>query len=682
MEIHVGGRGAAAAIALVVGLGGGAACVGATGSADCPSVAASASGSASTPPAALGPAPNGGADAASEDLSPPDVVTEMPRGEPPPSADEAATLWSEAVTLAREAKPRTLKCHRVVSATTRYAFMVAGVAPEAVRQDMAAYLRIARCAEQLGSYGFMGELGRAMTRAAPDAGHPELVARAWLGKRRPELALRSLALSKKKAPDDPNLALTIAKVHCTMAHWAECRAAAEAVTTLAERVPDAEERRRMVAGAHKYWARALTHEGALAEAEQHLASAEQLRGKWSDIEDIRDEITMARRFATIVDVDADDEVLLGIYHLVGRIEPEAPMLRVTLQSVADADARYRVEVDIAGVIQPTVETFTLKPRGARYVDFNPVLRPDFALDAIRGPVPTTLTVKVSKLDPAGAELVLERSVKSSLGPRDYLPMGTFEDELGRFFTRDSRYVAAWVTPNDKSVEAFLGEAKRKLKKGQAFDGTQSATVPQVKALFEALRARGVSYVMDPEVLTRDAKSQRTRLPAEVLASTNAQCLEGSILYATLLEAIGIQPSIVYVPGHAFLAWKPAKGDRTQDKAFYLETTMTGGQASFERAMESARARFDQEEKKKHVHVADIAALRKDGVTPQPAQQVPVRRATRPRRRLREAGSRFETRPARRPRRTQRRRTRPARDGPDRRQFGMGCPTHTATSSST
>src|SRR6202011_6031102 len=82
--------------------------------------------------------------------------------------------------------------------------------------------------------------------------------------------------------------------------------------------------------------------------------------------------------------------------------------------------------------------------------------------------------------------------------------------------------------------------------------------------------------------------QRTRYPSEVLASHNAQCLESSLLFASLLESIGLDAAIVRVPGHAFIAWKPSKRDyATPGTVYYLETTMVGS-SSFERAMDFAR----------------------------------------------------------------------------------------------
>ena len=121
-----------------------------------------------------------------------------------------------------------------------------------------------------------------------------------------------------------------------------------------------------------------------------------------------------------------------------------------------------------------------------------------------------------------------------------------------------------------------------------FVGEQADTVSQVKAIYDELKARGVSYVMDPTVNTDLVKVQRTRLPSEVLESTNAQCLEGTILFATMLEAIGLRPIIVLVPGHAFVGWHATRADGVKPGAdrLFLETTMVGN-APFEAAVKTA-----------------------------------------------------------------------------------------------
>jgi hypothetical protein len=170
------------------------------------------------------------------------------------------------------------------------------------------------------------------------------------------------------------------------------------------------------------------------------------------------------------------------------------------------------------------------------------------------------------------------------------------------------------------VDDFLARAKDRVPT-RNFVGEQDVTVPQVKALYEELRSRGVSYVMDPSVASEQAFVQRTRLPAEVLASTNAQCLEGTLLFATLMEAIGLKPIIILVPGHAFVGWRTVPKDGAKGEPLFVETTMVGG-APFEAAVEVATRRAAHELKtgafkSGAATMIDVAALRAQGFTAQP-----------------------------------------------------------------
>ncbi len=67
-------------------------------------------------------------------------------------------------------------------------------------------------------------------------------------------------------------------------------------------------------------------------------------------------------------------------------------------------------------------------------------------------------------------------------------------------------------------------------------------------------------------------TQRTRLPRESLKYHNANCIDGTVLFASLLESASLHAGIVLVPGHAFVAWGKWPG---RDEWDYLETTMIG-----------------------------------------------------------------------------------------------------------
>ena len=77
--------------------------------------------------------------------------------------------------------------------------------------------------------------------------------------------------------------------------------------------------------------------------------------------------------------------------------------------------------------------------------------------------------------------------------------------------------------------------------------------------------------------------QRVRLPSESLTGGQANCIDGTVLMASLLEGFSLNPAIVVIPGHAFLGWETWPNSHVWR---YLETTMIGTN-NFQEACESA-----------------------------------------------------------------------------------------------
>ena len=84
-------------------------------------------------------------------------------------------------------------------------------------------------------------------------------------------------------------------------------------------------------------------------------------------------------------------------------------------------------------------------------------------------------------------------------------------------------------------------------------------------------------------------TQRTRLPRESLRHKSANCIDGTVLMASLLEAASLHAAIVLVPGHAFVGWETWPGTDEWD---YLETTMIATH-DFEAAGQRARTLFER-----------------------------------------------------------------------------------------
>jgi hypothetical protein len=158
------------------------------------------------------------------------------------------------------------------------------------------------------------------------------------------------------------------------------------------------------------------------------------------------------------------------------------------------------------------------------------------------------------------------------------------------------HVAAWVTPRDETVKLVLREAAALHPDGVlvGYQGLHKLETArrQVQAIYEALKYKSkLTYISTTFAIgcgTADV-IQAIRLPPESLHQRSANCIDGAVLYASLMEAVDLEPVLVLLSGHAFVGWKTWAG--SQDYEF-LETTVTL-QAPFEEALDRGTVQYRQ-----------------------------------------------------------------------------------------
>jgi transglutaminase-like putative cysteine protease len=292
-------------------------------------------------------------------------------------------------------------------------------------------------------------------------------------------------------------------------------------------------------------------------------------------------------------------------HLVLRIE--TPGLRAPAVVEADLGAR---------------DTIGLRPR----LDWD-IERLRAMRSAVRQPLRASL--EASAL-PAGI-----REIGVRVHPLDdalyYVREGKDRIDLGWVF-------AAYVDPGDPVVDEIVAAARAL---DRDFDrpadhsaGDADARVRKAAAIWAALVDHGLRYAAGDPALSRGPSiySQRVRLLGDVWRERRANCLDGSVLIASVLERIGIPAFIVLVPGHAFVGFRANPGDGPHSdpgRAEFLETTLLGASSrqhadaasSFAAARAAGRARWRKAAPRfAHRHgpdyaLIDIGTARSYGIIP-------------------------------------------------------------------
>ena len=125
-------------------------------------------------------------------------------------------------------------------------------------------------------------------------------------------------------------------------------------------------------------------------------------------------------------------------------------------------------------------------------------------------------------------------------------------------------IAYFVTPNHPAITPVILRASEILGKWtgvSSLEGYQAQDPERVRkmagAVFQAIREQGIVYTNPPA--TFRGPGQRIRSAGDVLAGHLGTCIDLAALYASCLEAIGLNPFVVLVQGHAFAgAWLEEK----------------------------------------------------------------------------------------------------------------------------
>lgn len=276
---------------------------------------------------------------------------------------------------------------------------------------------------------------------------------------------------------------------------------------------------------------------------------------------------------------------------------------VRFEVKTSGSARLRLVSRIEGYTATAVTTITVKAGAEETVEHRPTFFPA-AVSPLRDPVLATLHVEVHELGQDSQALVEHNTLPVQLLPPTTALLSRTKSDPDSLELKD--YLACWVTGNSEAVHDLLREAAENLPIGGSAD---PLTVrQQVSAIFEAVRARELRYVSTVRTQGVDGYfSQRIRFPAECLVARSANCIDGAVLFASLLEAASIDAAIVVVPHHALVAWR---AERTTGSWCPIETTMVNSH-SFEEACHQGNYYLAGPK----VQIADVRQARERGILP-------------------------------------------------------------------
>ena len=254
---------------------------------------------------------------------------------------------------------------------------------------------------------------------------------------------------------------------------------------------------------------------------------------------------------------------------------------VTIDNSNTSPVKVVVSSVINDYTDTATDTVTVPANGNQEVRQNPRLT-TAAIDGLNSEHQADLHVTVSYLQAGEPKLVLDQTRQTLVTSRRDFPWSI------KGFTQFENYqlVVAMITPSDPSVEQLIRVAADYDPSGQMASGYESTndydgSVSQ--RLSDVWQAEATDYKLtyiSTPITFASGSSQRIRLPGEVLDGASGNCIELTLLYASVVEALGMQAALVLVPGHAYIA---VRVDDQNDNYYFIETTLIG-QTTFDNAL--------------------------------------------------------------------------------------------------
>jgi hypothetical protein len=305
------------------------------------------------------------------------------------------------------------------------------------------------------------------------------------------------------------------------------------------------------------------------------------------------------------------------------------------------DAPVTVTIQCEECLEPSVFTGTLPKKGETYRVYPKVKYKYGWLAKCVQAAPVSMSFRVKVGDAAEEEDTVACTVRAV----NDCPFALYEGENS---TDVSYTFAAYVNEQHPFVDKLLREAlDREVVDG--FTGYQAndphEVMRQAYALWDLLVARDIRYssITVSAVSSETVASQHVRLIEDSVNNSQANCVDGAVLWASLLQKIGIDSFLVMEPTHCYAGFFT---DESHETAYAIETTMLGADledeeievpaiideaigedlrdarsfASFTGAINYATSRLmtniDKENKDAvETSIIDVAAARKLGVLP-------------------------------------------------------------------
>lgn len=237
-------------------------------------------------------------------------------------------------------------------------------------------------------------------------------------------------------------------------------------------------------------------------------------------------------------------------------------------SISGAETGKSYQLEIACDLLDRPAMVTVKAPAEKF-ELHPVLPWNYlGLRKVIQLRPETIVATVS-----GKGVLTQSSVTCNLHPVNEAVSRVFDPDSNSWQDMSICF-AAFVNEDHPWINSILQEAMQRdgLARFSGYEFGTESVVRQMHAIWDALAARGLSYV---DIATTsgavpDVATQYVRFLDQSLRDQGANCVDASVMMASIFRRIGLRPVLIFRPGHCFVAvYDSAQGGQL----IGLETTL-------------------------------------------------------------------------------------------------------------
>ena len=298
--------------------------------------------------------------------------------------------------------------------------------------------------------------------------------------------------------------------------------------------------------------------------------------------------------------------------------------------IADPQAGDRVVVDVSAdrFMRPSSVSLTLT-HASTSATAGPAPLFDYeALGKVRQTTPFNVTIKVRRNDEAPVVFTEVWQAHQLNDCPIHISVTTLSADGDTFSERHlSSTLAGYVNENHPLVDRILTEAKDTgiCRAFVGYGDKDDDVIRQIRAVWTALQNRGITYSNIAESTHSTMHAfQHVRMFEQSLNSGQANCVDATVMLASVLKKIGLKVGVILVPKHAYLVVYDKTGKRRE---FAIESTGLAN-SSLEDAIKAAteddeynlrkiEEQLDDDVDDGQYHELAIEDSRKSGVQPIP-----------------------------------------------------------------